>query len=238
MKLPIKETIMTGVCVAILCGLGTWQIKRMHWKNDIIQRLETQYENGRKAAPLTTAQLDEISDDKNPMAYGRVSGHLLRDQSILLGPKSEEGRIGYHLLIPLQVEQGHTLIVNAGWVSALWKDNGEDRLAVLPQDVTVRGIMRVPDWSSFASKNSPDNDFWYRADIAQIAKAKNLKNPYPFLLYADQVDPELADVKPIEEHWLPRNKHLQYALFWYALAMIMLGIFGIYTHGQNKKIPA
>ena len=101
--------------------------------------------------------------------------------------------------------------------------------------VAARGVIHKPDWSSFASKNSPGNDMWFRADIGEIAEAKGIANPYPFILYADRIAPELPDVEAHEEHWLPRNKHLQYAIFWYALAVAMLGVYGFYVAGLNKK---
>lgn len=235
MKLPLKETLITGCCIAILCGLGTWQVARLQWKEDIISKLENQY-NAPSPRAFETAQLDALTKEEMPLAYGQAQGYLLREKSILLGPRSENGRMGYHLLIPLEMKDGKALIINAGWVGDLWKDNTEERLAVLPvQEVTVRGIIHKPDWNSFTSKNSPDNDLWFRADINEIAAAKDIEKVYPFILYADRVSPSLNDVAPHEEKWLPRNKHLQYALFWYALAIVMAAVYGVYIYGQNKS---
>jgi surfeit locus 1 family protein len=235
MKLPIGATVMTVCCVAILASLGTWQVKRLEWKNDIIGRLNAQYERAEKSSILGTKALDDLALEKDPMTYGSIQARLLRDKSILLGPRIEEGRAGYHLLIPAAMADGHTLIVNAGWVSDLWQDNLEDRLSSLPGDkITLRGILHRPDWPWIASKNSPSNDLWFRADIGEIAAAKDLKNLYPYVLYVDHADPTLYDVKPHEDRWLPRNKHLQYALFWYALALAMTGVYGFYVRGLNK----
>ncbi len=238
MKFPLLETLTTICCVAILCGLGTWQLYRLHWKEGIIAKLENEY-NAPTPRALETAQLDALSGEEMPLAYGQAYGYLLREKSILLGPRAENGRMGYHLLIPLELKDGRVLIVNTGWVSDLWKDNTEERLAVLPvESVTVRGILHKPDWNSFTSKNSPDNDLWFRADINEISATKGLKKSYPFILYADRVAPSLNDVTPHEEKWLPRNKHLQYALFWYALAIVMAGVYGVYTYQRNQKLTA
>ena len=233
MKLPLGPTLTTVCCVGILAALGTWQVQRLHWKNGIIETLNAGYE---KSSPITDAQLADWSLQKEPLGYGSVYGRLQRNKSILLGPRTEDGKVGYHLLVPVELEDGKTLIVNAGWVSDMWKDNTEDRLALLPMEpVTARGVIHKPDWSSFASKNSPANDMWFRADIAEIAKAKDIAEPYPFVLYADRISPEFPDVQPHEERWLPRNKHLQYALFWYALGVVMLAVYGFYVAGLNKK---
>jgi surfeit locus 1 family protein len=233
MKLPLGPTVMTVCCVGILASLGTWQVQRMHWKNGIIAKLNASYE---KSSPISEAQLAEWSLQKDPLGYGSIQGRLQRNKSILLGPRTDDGRVGYHLLVPLDLEDGRTIIVNAGWVSDLWKDNTEDRLALLPMEpVTAQGVVHRPDWSSFASKNSPANDMWFRGDIAEIAKAKDIAGPYPFVLYADNINPDLPDVEPHEERWLPRNKHSQYAMFWYALGVVMIAVYGFYVAGLNKK---
>lgn len=233
MKLPLVPTAMTIVCVGILAALGTWQVQRLHWKNDIIQKLNAGYD---KAAPIGTAQLSRWSLEEEPLGYGSIHGRLIRNKSVLLGPRTNDGHVGYHLLVPLDLGGGRTVIVNAGWVSEMWKDNTEDRLALLPMEpVTAKGVVHKPDWSSFASKNAPAADMWFRADIAEIAKAKEIAEPYPFILYADKVSPALPDVVPHEERWLPRNKHAQYAMFWYALGIVMLAVYGFYVAGLNKK---
>lgn len=239
MKLPVRETVVTTCAFAILMGLGTWQVQRLAWKNDLIAKLNDGYGKPYSALPLTAAQLAEWSHEEFPLGYGTTPVKLLRDKALLLGPRIEDGRSGYHLLIPAQLPDGHILIVNTGWVNDLWKDDLEDRLSILPsEEIQVRGIVHKPDWSSFASKNSPANDMWFRADIDQIAREKQIDAPYPFIIYADSITPPLHDVTSPQERWLPRNKHLQYAIFWYTLGLALLGVYGFYVAGWRKKHPS
>ena len=234
-KLARAGAIFTGIGVAILLGLGTWQIQRLHWKDAIVEKLEAAYSSGNE--PIEAAAL--AAAGANDYLYGKLQGRLQRDKAILLGPRTDNGRAGYELLVPLTLDNGRSLIVNAGWVSVLWQDDIEERLAALPQEqVTMRGLARMPDWSRFASKNSPSRDLWFRADIAEIAAAKNIEAVYSgIVLYADRTDPPLHDVKPHEAHWLPRNKHLQYAIFWYAMAATLAGVYLFAILGK-KRLPA
>lgn len=235
MKLPFFPTVMTALCVVILISLGTWQIQRLHWKASIIERLQAGYAARENAAPMTSTQLDALAKEDMPLAHGAVSGRLLRDAAIFLGPRTLDGRIGYHLLTPLEMQNGRILIADLGWVSDLWKDDPEERLALLPvEPLALRGLIRKADWSSFTSNNSPENDLWFRADVAQIAKAKDLPAPYPFLIYAEDSSQALNDIMMNERGWLPRNKHMQYALFWYALAGVLLIIYGVYIRKYSK----
>lgn len=231
MKIPLKETLIAGICVIILCGLGTWQMQRLHWKDAIIADLQESYT--REAdTNLADGLIDVVERQERHFAYGSISAHLLKDKAILLGPRILDGRSGYHLLIPATVN-GEALYINMGWVSDLWNDTLDERLGTMPTDITARGLLRWPDWSSFTSKNSPDNNLWFRPDTAEIAKAKELGKTYKAILYADKIDPPLQDVVIHEEKWLPRNKHLQYAIFWYALAAVMLAVYCVYVKGRN-----
>lgn len=227
---PLHQMSAAIIGVAILGTLGTWQMQRLHWKDGIITALEKDYAalESNRASMIPPAQLQKMSAEEQPLAIGKLRGTLMRDKAILLGPRSEEGRAGYHLLVPLRLDE-KIIIVNTGWVDAIWKDDLQSRLVLMPlEQLTVTGVLRKPDWSSFASKNSPANDVWFRADIDEIADVKDLTNVYPFVLYASATNPPLHDVLPIDEHWLPRNKHLQYALFWYAMGLTLIIIFGFY----------
>lgn len=238
MKLPWGATLATSCGVAILIGLGTWQIERLQWKQDIFQRLQAGYEMARQQQAITTQQLDTLAQESSPISYGMVKGHLMRDKAILLGGRIHDGKPGYHLLVPMVTQSGRPLMVNTGWVDMLWSDNTQDRLIDLPssgEEISVSGALRQSDWSFFSSKNSPANDIWFRPDIAQIAQEKDIENPYPFVLYAEKTEPSLQGVLPQEERWQPRNKHLQYALFWYALAICLMGVYGFYVREWTKK---
>lgn len=182
--------------------------------------------------------LDSVDLGDVRFAYGTFDGQPLKDKAILLGPRTQDGRFGYHLLIPVSEGQ-QTVIVNAGWVSDLWIDTIQQRLATLPGRITVRGLFRKADWSTLASKNSPENNLWFRPDTKEIAAAKKLPNAHEGVLYADSINPPLADVSVQNERWYPRNTHLQYVIFWYGMAFILALIYGVYlrAYNTNKKAP-
>lgn len=236
-NIPLKQTALAVTGIAILVGLGTWQVHRLQWKNDIIAKLENDYAHMQGGnTPLTSTQrLQSLAQENAPVAIGKIRGRLLRSAAILLGPKTLEGRAGYHLLVPVELEDQSIIIANTGWVDVLWQDNLEDRLSDLPSDtITLSGVLRKADWNNFTSPNSPANNLWFRPDVKEIADVKGLKEPYPFMMFVSKSQPELQEVTSIEEHWLPRNKHLQYALFWYAMAATLAGVFGFYIKSSKQ----
>ncbi len=236
MRLPLLETTMTILCISILAGLGTWQLQRLEWKNTLIQKLETAYAQETNNIIFSSQDLNTFAAQKSPMAYGTLSGRFLRDKAILLGPKTLDGKAGYHLIIPLLTNNQTAIFINTGWVSDMWKDTKDERLSSIPSDkVTVTGLLRLSDWTSFTSNNSPSNDLWFRADVMEMANARDIQNPYPLILYRNLSNPEFQDIVPHEKGWLPRNNHLEYAIFWYTMGMILAVIFGLYIFTNNKK---
>ena len=39
-KFPVGLTVATAISMAILCGLGGWQLQRLKWKTDLIANIE------------------------------------------------------------------------------------------------------------------------------------------------------------------------------------------------------
>ncbi|MEM7303743.1 MAG: SURF1 family cytochrome oxidase biogenesis protein, partial [Pseudomonadota bacterium] len=56
-RLVLPVSIVMGFVV--LCALGSWQVQRLHWKNDLIARVELRS----KAAPKS---IDSIDLDNTP----------------------------------------------------------------------------------------------------------------------------------------------------------------------------
>jgi len=223
MKLPFWATIFTLIGIIILCGLGSWQVKRLQWKTTIIEKLDEQY-----AQPENSVINFENTQD---FYYGGINGVFLPDKALLLGPKTKDGKIGKDLIVPLDLEQG-TLLVNMGWTDIQDKKN-------LPihhlkgKRIKFSGLARKPDWNIFTSQNSPTNDLWFRADIQEIATVKELKETLPYILYAQSANYKFDAAFPNNERWYPRNKHRDYALFWFCMAFILAVVYTAYVRKKN-----
>ncbi len=208
--IPFWATLFTIAGVIILCALGTWQLQRLQWKNEIIEKLHAAYEN-----PIDNLNLSTLKDDN--FVYASITGRFLFEQSILLGHTIKDEQPGKFLMTPMETEQG-TLLVNMGFNPNTQPLETHALKAYQGQFVTLAGLIRKPTWNSFTPENNPENDLWYRADIAQIAAAKNLENPIPFLFYADHALKELSTEFPNNERWEPSNNHARYAIFWFTMA--------------------
>lgn len=215
---------LLGVC--ILCGLGTWQLQRLEWKTEILAALESAKQ--RSGVPLfLSPQIDELSKaahETDLIRYVFVEGRWLHDKEIAIGPRTWNGKPGYHILTPLRLDDGGILLVNRGWVP----QDKKDKASHVNNSARIMGMLRrPPPPNPFTPANNPDKNDWYRIDLAQIAAARNLESLAPLVLYIhlDTDHPEWPMTEALE--WKPPNDHLQYAVFWFAMAAILVVVFGL-----------
>lgn len=215
-KLPFWATIFTIAGVIVLCGLGTWQIQRLTWKNEIIAGLNAAYDNPQSQA------IDISAFKPGSFVYGRVSGVFLPDKAILLGPKTKDGKIGNDLIVPVK-QNGTAIFVNMGWTASKLEDLPIHHLQ--NKKLWFEGLARTPRWNSFTPENNPEKNLWYKPDLTEIAAVKNLQHPAPFILHAERASHKFDAAFPNNERWMPANNHLQYAAFWFTMALALCAVY-------------
>jgi len=205
--------------LALLFTLSYWQFERLEWKTALIHNLEREYVQNPMDRLLTFDDLSAMVQQENPLIQASVIGQYLSGQDILLGPKTQDGIIGAHVITPFKMKQGY-ILVNRGFIAQT--DAHHETLPLKTGVITIGGLLRKPDWNKFTPENSPENNIWTKPDIHQIAHTHNLSPVAPVMLYLDH------------QQIYPRNKHLHYALFWLSLGCIWFG-FGAYFVFKRKK---
>ena len=210
-----------------LLSLGFWQLDRLAWKKNIIDQLEAIYAQD---AAENMYQFDDLKvegESDTPILYGSLRGRFDYSKEILAGPKTFNKQISYQVITPLKLNTGGHVLVSRGYITVGNKDKITD--THLGGSVTVSGLIRKPDWTRFTPKNSPENDVWSRLDIAEIAAFQDIENIAPVILYAEESSLTFPHITMQSQKWMPRNKHAQYAIFWFTMAFVMLGVFGFYA---------
>ena len=222
------------ICAAFLCliTLGTWQVQRLAWKNDIIEKLETEYQKDPLKAPYTKANLTALATIENPIRYGSIKGKFSTKPPIFLGPKIVDGKRGLNVIHPFILQDGGSIFVTRGWIA-----EEEKQTLNLPQGnstQTISGIFRKPDWNNYTSNNKPEIGFWSKPDINEMADFYQLQDVMPVMLFATDIANNqnllLQDTK-----WYPRNKHRQYAIFWYTMSIVLLILSALVFRTNRKK---
>ncbi|KAJ1966580.1 surf-like protein [Dimargaris xerosporica] len=95
--------VVLGFVPFICIGLGTWQVYRLRWKEDLIARIDARLNDPVAALPKTT---DPLMVDDWEFRKVLLVGQFCHDQEMLIGPRAHEGENGYMVITPLVREDG------------------------------------------------------------------------------------------------------------------------------------
>jgi surfeit locus 1 family protein len=218
----IVVILLTTVLTACLLALGTWQVKRLYWKLDLIAQVEARAH----AEPVEAPGAGEWSTLSDPSTYEyrrvRLSGTYLHQKEAQVYTVTDLGP-GYWVLTPLQRHDGSIVMVNRGFVPTDKRDPTSRPEGEIQSRADIVGLMRAPETGGlFLRTNDPANDRWYSRNIQQIAEARALTTVAPFYVDADATpNPGGLPVGGKTMLVFP-NSHLSYAITWYILAMMMV----------------
>ena len=212
--------IMAAAMLAVLLALGTWQVKRLHWKRQILAQIARA-----EAAP-------PIPLPATPLPYTKVqvTGELRDDLAVFYGAQVRDTtrgtQLGTQLIVPLQRDGGGLLLVDLGWVP----DKRSHPLALAEGDVTLQGYVRPSDKPGlFSVADDPARREFFTLNTSAIAAVLGLHDVAPFVLVAMGQPPPQGYPVPTQHLPRPPNNHLSYAITWYGLAFGLVLIFGLWT---------
>nr|WP_233212707.1 SURF1 family protein [Collimonas sp. PA-H2] len=212
---------------AAFFALGSWQIKRLQWKLDLIQRVDARVHAPAVAAPGPELW-PHISAEADEYRHVRVSGTYLYALTTRVQASTELGG-GFWLLTPLRSADGSTVLVNRGFVPTATPESGVVVAESAP--AVVNGLLRISEpGGGFLRHNDPAGNRWYSRDVQAIAAARGLDRVAPYFVDAESVrQPAAQDIgdglRPVAGLTVIsfHNSHLVYALTWYALALMVAG---------------
>jgi surfeit locus 1 family protein len=214
----VIASLMVG---AMLGALGVWQVKRLLWKLDLIERVERRIGAEPVAAPPPAAW-GNITPDSSEYLKVRVAGRFLHDKETLVQAVTDLGG-GSWVLTPLKTTQGFTVLVNRGFVPAERRDPAMRVAAAVAGETVVTGLLRLSEpGGAFLRGNDPARDRWYSRDVAAITSARGLGPTAPYFIDAD-ASPNAGGF-PVGGLTRVRftNNHIVYAVTWFSLALMAL----------------
>lgn len=201
--------VLLGVLgCAILIALGTWQLQRLAWKQDLLTRIEAEIH----AAPIPLPGEGAEARFQPVELTGMLSGDHIR----VLVSRKQIGP-GYRIIAPLETG-GRRVLLDLGFLP-------EGRaVPPLAGVVTVRGNLDLP---SEVDGYTPDPDLaknlWFARDVPAMAAA--LGTEITFIAASRDVVPGI-EAMPLTTATIP-NDHLQYAITWFLLATVWAGMTGL-----------
>lgn len=223
----------------ILLGLGTWQMQRLAWKEDLIAKIEA-----RAHAPsVSLAEIEKGNRDAIEYARVRVRGTFRHDAEQLLWEPDPRQGPGYHVYTPLRLEDGRFILVNRGYVTEALRSASSRPEGQVAGKVEVVGLLREPPARGLFN---PDHDsktgVWFWRDFDGMSRAAlGPEAGKAVHLFLD------AEAQPANPGGWPRggttrltlpNRHLEYALTWYGLAAALVAVLIAFMISRLRTRPS
>jgi surfeit locus 1 family protein len=225
--------------LAVLIGLGTWQMSRKAWKEELLAQIAARV----KAEPIPLSEALRRWHDTGDVEYAhvRVAGHFLHERERHVFAVDDRLGPGIHVYTPLETPDRQLVLVNRGFVPAPLEAPSLRSAGQVAGEVTLTGLVRRPTpRTAFVPASEPARNMFYWPDYpGMLGSATEVGTagltPVPFF-----VD---ADAEPANPGGFPRggvtrlvlpNRHLEYALTWYGLALTLIGVFAAFARGRLR----
>ncbi|MGO4713191.1 SURF1 family protein [Bradyrhizobium sp. 2TAF24] len=228
--------VITLVMLTVLVGLGVWQLQRKQEKEALIATLHERLATAPVALPPPsawaglTAAHDEFRRvkvtarfDAGPDARVYTSGSALRP---------DVSGVGVWVFAPARLATGERIAVNRGFLPD-GMTSPDAAAAAAPTDLV--GYLRFPEspgW--FTPAADVAKRLWFARDPAAMAQALNWGALAPF--YIDLAAPlpasGLPKAGPLDVQL--RDQHLQYAITWFGLAIVVAAAALVWFRSQRR----
>ncbi len=238
--------IFALLALALLAALGTWQLERKAWKDKLIETLNERL----SAPPLPLPPAGSWEGlDPSDAEFRRVAFRAEFVNPNPPNPRNHEARVytagsglrddikapGYFVFAPARTADGRIVVVNRGYVAG--QPNADTKPAPRPEGpVDIVGILRWPEergW--FVPGYDGRNDVWYARTLFEMTSQKEWDTTAPFYVEQESPAPAGGIPKPGALRLNLPNNHLQYALTWYGLAIVLVAVFAAWAQGRRRE---
>ena len=203
--------------LALFVSLGQWQGRRAEEKRVLQATLEAR----QVESPVV---LTGAVRDAEPLLFRRVRvrGEYLGEKQLFIDNRIHEGQAGFEVVTPLRISGApDSVLVDRGWIArdaAIYPRH--PAVAVPAGEVEVAGLaIQPPRRVLELSGDTVEGDTWQNLHVDRIAKATGLAL-LPLVVLADPPGAGLAGAHERPDTGM--EKHLEYRLTWYALAVTTL----------------
>lgn len=207
---------------AILLWLGVWQVQRLQWKEALLAEIDLRI----AAAPVALPEApDQARDQFLPVA---VSGTILDGEITILASLRNAGPV-FRIIRNFETADGRRILIDMGFVPEAARD--------LPRAGGPADLVGNLHWPDEIGGQTPAPDLaagiWFARDIPAMAAALETEPVLLVLRDVPQTDLGVTPF-PVDSGAIP-NDHLSYAVTWFLLAVVWLGMTGSLVWRISKR---
>ena len=236
----MRRTAIVGwtlalLAMALFASLGRWQLARMHEKQAMLDAVAAALDE-RNPRPLSAAGDPARARDFD---WAAGEGAFVAGPAVLLDNQQREGRPGVRVYRAFRPTGAAPLLVELGWLP-LPPDRTMPPIAPIEGAQRVQGLLAPPPSAGLADAAPADTAHGdvlaVRLDAASLPARLGVAALPPRVLKLDPVAPlgfaRDLDVLP---NTLPPEKHLGYAVQWFALALAVLATALVLTFRRRRR---
>ena len=213
-------SIFSAVIVALLIGLGVWQLQRRVEKHALIAMLDERLAAAPVPLPaaadwpkLTQAH-DEFRRVTFPATFGtQPEAHVFSSGSAV---RADITSPGVWVFAPARAEGSGIVAINRGFAP----EGQFERISPAPSGaVTLTGYLRFAETPGmWTPQADPTKRLWFLRDPAAMAQVLNWGKIAPFYIDLETPAPANGVPKPGPLVVHLKDDHMQYAITWFGLA--------------------
>ena len=219
--------------MTLFVSLGTWQLWRAEQRAASFDRFARAGERSALTVPVDADQFEEYR-----YRWLELRGRFLSTRQILLDSMTHEGRIGYQVLTPFQLDGYEPwLLVNRGWIPA---DPERLQLPVVDVSEETRVIRARIDalprpGLTFEDPGVSAGD-WPQVVLFPTFAELEMRLEHSLRHYQLLLSPSVADgfVRVWQPRAMPPERHIGYAIQWYSFAFV-LGVIGTVLWWRTRR---
>ena len=202
--------------ILVFVALGSWQIVRLNWKNNLILEIE----NSLKKPPveLTNSNVENYLKNK-------TSGSIDLEKQIYLYNLNDTGTPGFEVINPILINDTNYLI-NRGWIPFEKKNSQE--INVFDENDIIGTLKLQGRKNIFKPDNDLEENYWFSLNREDILKFTGKE----FSKYIIYLNGNYRVPKPKKITANISNNHQKYALTWFSLAISILLLY-LYFRKKN-----
>ena len=214
----MKKIIFTSfsfLIIILLFSLGTWQLIRLNWKQQLIEDISVSINK----PALEVSDLTQVKSFQNV----KLSGDLFK-KNYFIYQLNEKGKYGFNLISLMKVNENYSVLIQRGWINSI-KDEYKFNLNNEQYKLSGR-VENIKPKGFFTPNNDTNLKFKYYIDTGLLETINKVKI-YPFILIQTSKDGQFENIKNLQNLNITNN-HLQYAITWFVLGFCILISFCFY----------
>ena len=216
MKHKFLFSVFTIFFIFIFIALGSWQIIRLNWKNNLILEIE----NSLKNPPVELSK-----SNKENFLKIKTSGSIDFEKQIYLYNLNDTGTPGFEVINPIIINDENYLI-NRGWIP--FEKKGIQEIDIVDQN-NIIGTLRLQGRKNiFKPDNDLNENYWFSLNREDILKFTG-KSFSKYIIY---LDGNYQSPRPKKITANISNNHKKYAITWFSLALSILLLY-LYFRKKN-----